>query len=221
MVCIVVTRNGQGAVYRFTDKKAARLHPLAQAYDVFAADSSELAMQYGRGEADLLVRFAEGRDRSRLIDALEVWKSEPIRKDLPFDIRNLMWSTFARVAQEPPTDSAALLRLIEEDRRAVESLKLRPRSDSATPGEEAPPRKTRSTTMTEAVKRTRMNENSTIKILADSNPKRGKSAERFALYKDGMTVKSAKEAGVTAADITYDTNKGFISVTEPEASEAE
>ena len=218
MVCIVVTRNGQGAVYSFPDKKAARLHPLTQAYDVSAADSSELAMQYGRGEAELLVRFAEGRDRSRLIDALEVWKSEPIRRELPFEIRNLLWTTHARVAQTPPSDPAAILRLIEEDRRAVESQKLRPRSDSATPGEETPSRKTRSTDMTEAAaKRTRINENSTIKILADSNPKRGKSADRFALYKDGMTVKAAKEAGVTAADITYDTNKGFISVTEPEA----
>lgn len=219
MVCIVVTRNGQGAVYSFADKKAARLHPLTQTYDVFAADSSELAMQYGRGEADLLVRFAEGRDRSRLIDAIEVWKSESIRKELPFDIRNILWTTHTRVAQQPPSDPAALLRLIEEDRRAVESQKLRPRSDSAQPGEETPFRKTRSTSMTEAAaaKRPRINENATIKILADSNPKRGKSADRFALYQDGMTVKAAKDAGVTAADITYDTNKGFISVTEPEA----
>lgn len=53
-----------------------------------------------------------------------------------------------------------------------------------------------------------------ITILAKENPKRAGStaAERFALYKNGMTVKAALEAGVKAADLSWDAAKGHISI---------
>lgn len=48
----------------------------------------------------------------------------------------------------------------------------------------------------------------------DNNPKRSgtESAKRFALYRNGMTVGQAKEAGVTSGDISWDAKKGFIEV---------
>lgn len=59
-------------------------------------------------------------------------------------------------------------------------------------------------------------DNSTITIATEEkkNPKRAgsKGAARFDLYKDGMTVAQAKEAGVTAADLAYDSGKGFITI---------
>lgn len=69
---------------------------------------------------------------------------------------------------------------------------------------------------TEAAGRSRVKDDAVIKILADKNPKREgtTSHDRFALYRDGMTVKEAKDAGVKAADISYDSAKGFISVTD-------
>jgi len=54
-----------------------------------------------------------------------------------------------------------------------------------------------------------------ITLNVTENPKRGKSAARFALYEDGMTVSDAIEAGVLRADINYDTRKGFITVKSP------
>lgn len=51
-----------------------------------------------------------------------------------------------------------------------------------------------------------------ITINVAENPKRGKSAERFALYEDGMTVAAAIEKGVLRADVNYDARKGFITV---------
>lgn len=39
---------------------------------------------------------------------------------------------------------------------------------------------------------------------ADNNPKKGASAQRFGLYRDGMTVDEALKAGVTLADIRWD-----------------
>lgn len=47
----------------------------------------------------------------------------------------------------------------------------------------------------------------------DNNPKRGASAERFANYKVGMTFQAAIDAGISAADIKWDLEKGFIKVT--------
>lgn len=64
----------------------------------------------------------------------------------------------------------------------------------------------------------------TIKLLVKENPKRGISAKRFALYKDGMTVaayceaadkvpnKDGKPGKYGKADIAWDTKRGYIKV---------
>lgn len=51
-----------------------------------------------------------------------------------------------------------------------------------------------------------------IKLIAQTNPKRKGSAshDRYALYKDGMSVGDALKAGVTKADLAWDQKKGFI-----------
>lgn len=59
-------------------------------------------------------------------------------------------------------------------------------------------------------------EDAVIKILAKENPRRGAAAERFELYKDGMTVKqyTAKIGSRAEAlvHLRWDVNKGHISV---------
>lgn len=52
-----------------------------------------------------------------------------------------------------------------------------------------------------------------IKILTEkgANPKRGTAAERFALYKNGMTVDEYIAAGGKRADVNWDVAQGFIS----------
>lgn len=49
-----------------------------------------------------------------------------------------------------------------------------------------------------------------VKLLVDKNPKRGKSAERFDAYVNGMTVTAALKNGVTEADVKWDVAHGFI-----------
>lgn len=44
----------------------------------------------------------------------------------------------------------------------------------------------------------------------ENNPKRGGAAKRFALYREGMTVQKALDAGVNVGDISHDLKKGFI-----------
>lgn len=51
-----------------------------------------------------------------------------------------------------------------------------------------------------------------ITIAVDENPKRkGSGAHiRFAKYKNGQSIQSALDAGITPADIKWDLEKGFI-----------
>lgn len=49
-----------------------------------------------------------------------------------------------------------------------------------------------------------------------NNPKREKSAANaaFALYRSNMTIQQALDAGVPAANIAWDLDKGFIKIVE-------
>lgn len=55
-----------------------------------------------------------------------------------------------------------------------------------------------------------------IKVLAKRNPKKLGSAAhtRFALYRDGMTIGEALRAGITTADLKWDTEHKFIEITD-------
>jgi hypothetical protein len=60
----------------------------------------------------------------------------------------------------------------------------------------------------------RVDQTAKIKILAEKNPKREGSAAhgRFALYRNGMLVKTFLEKGGTTNDIAYDVKKGYIAL---------
>lgn len=51
-----------------------------------------------------------------------------------------------------------------------------------------------------------------ITVVVKENPKRAKAAERFALYKNDMTIGGYVKAGGTMADIRWDVKQNFISV---------
>jgi hypothetical protein len=193
--------------------------------DVYASTSGDLVEQYGRGLINDLLRFAEGRDRARLVDAFETWKGGgPLHQDA----KELLWSKVVEAAATPPDDPAEIVRIIKEDRayregRVLRSIGIDARSSAITP---VTKRKERE--MNDEVVRKRVDENSIItvrgKLDAEGNPTRenpkraGSLAyDRFALYEDGMTVKEAKEAGVSATDITYDSSHGYITLTPGEA----
>lgn len=60
-----------------------------------------------------------------------------------------------------------------------------------------------------------------ITLLVTENPKSGASAERFAGYVSGQTVKEALAAGLKRADIVWDVGHGFIRVDPVVVAEAE
>lgn len=53
-----------------------------------------------------------------------------------------------------------------------------------------------------------------IHLLVDGNPKRKNTAahKRFALYKNGQTIKQAAEAGLSLRDIRYDVAEKYIEI---------
>jgi hypothetical protein len=59
-----------------------------------------------------------------------------------------------------------------------------------------------------------------IQLLVKENPKRGDSATRFALYRDGMAVedyvaqcvKAGKPSSLARADLRWDTSRKFIAI---------
>ena len=65
--------------------------------------------------------------------------------------------------------------------------------------------------------RTRMLETDIITVMVSENPKRpgDKPYEWFKLYRDGMTVKDAMDAGIPRPYIIWDRNHNFISVSTP------
>jgi len=74
-------------------------------------------------------------------------------------------------------------------------------------------------------KKTRSLANATKKIvlLAKTNPKKGASQVRFALYTTGMTVAEYVAAGGRSADIKWDLERNFIQLVDemPVASSEE
>lgn len=63
-------------------------------------------------------------------------------------------------------------------------------------------------------RRSAFNADAKIKVLAKENPKRegSRAHERFALYKDGMTVGAFLEKGGSLGDLRYDTKHGFVQI---------
>ena len=61
-----------------------------------------------------------------------------------------------------------------------------------------------------------------IRLLATTNPKKpgSESHTRFAIYSDGMTVAEFLEKGGRKADLSWDCEKGFISLTAAEETQS-
>lgn len=224
MHCIVITRNGSGTAWRFSNLRFARLHPIPQFDDVFADSPEKLVGQYGKWHIHDLLRFTEGRDKARLIDAIESWKD---KGGFAPDAVDLIWHKVYNAAILPPEDPAEIVRIIKEDRLYREDRILRSIGSEEWSSSNSTRRSRKENDMTEeaqAQARKRVNEYDTITITTEEgkNPKNPKSKAfgRFAHYEDGITVKEAKARGVTATDITYDVAHNFISLTPGEAPAA-
>jgi len=56
---------------------------------------------------------------------------------------------------------------------------------------------------------------SIIRVRCSRNPKKGRSAARWRLYRDGMTLGEYIASGGRRSDVTWDMEKGFVEVEAP------
>jgi hypothetical protein len=64
------------------------------------------------------------------------------------------------------------------------------------------------------MEKVRISKEAIIDTISTDVKKRGKAAERFALYKVGMTVEDYVAAGGSRADVAYDVKHNFITLSE-------
>lgn len=200
---VVITRMGKGDVWRFEDYETADEHPIRQYGDALMAGPEDVLRQYPL-ELDWLA------------SKCDVMSSAP----------ELIWKGLVRVARTPPKDPREVCRIIIEDRRITKTPEFNKmaRKKKQVEGAEA----TETVTAEPKARKARL-QNSQVITLGqnaegvaygpDNNPKKGKAADRFALYRDGMTIGEAKEAGLTSADFHWDIERGLISVSAPSAAE--
>lgn len=208
---IAVTRNGLGDFWRFDSVEAVWDCALIQYGDVVLSRKEDIERMYMPHEIlDLVRRVCRDETLSRV--------EQTLNSGMRSEAMSLVWAGVLRSAQPAPTDPVFICNQVRTDRRTPtdrSGRKSTMTSENTTATKE-PTAKTepKAPKYAPTAKITMGKDKEGKAYGADNNPKRAgsKSAERFASYTNGMTVEAALAAGVTTADLDYDTNKGFISI---------
>lgn len=215
-----------GDWFLFGSHAEADQHPLVQYGDVICEGADKIEKNWTHLDLpDLLRTLGDETFRAdflREVHAIGVlnWITVLDRH------RRRIWAAMLAKCSPPPSDPAEICNLVRRDR--ILSIKeKRPMAKEATTATAentaaAAPAAERKAP-TPPVREPKFKNDMTITLLADkngnafgkdNNPKRqgSKSAERFALYTNGMTVEQALAAGLSRADMEHDTKHNFISI---------
>jgi hypothetical protein len=239
---VVVTRQGYGDLWSFKTYAQADEHPLYQFGDPILHSGQSVARNYNRLEMPGLLTRLGKPAQARAMEAEFANLDAVAQGKRLVDYGELAWRLIQEQAVEPPIDPATICKQVSIDRRktkqkdfimakaklkAEDQLNEDGTAAEAPEGEAAPaakkPRAKKEKAEGSGAGRTRIGENAVIslnsdkegnKYSAENNPKRPGSSShgRFALYVDGMTVKEAIEAGLRRDDITWDVNKGYLTL---------
>lgn len=219
MDILAITQGGFGDVWSVDTRTNAWLHPLVQYGDAILGGAEELSQDYSRLEWPAICRLA-GVTLTELDHRWLAAESARDARRVMEKTRDAVWSGLVAAARPLPDDPATICETISRDRRLTTMAKKNPapapaesktETAAAAPAAKGGPRGVPQ----DAIIRMQPDPKDASKIYGpDHNPKRSGSAghARFALYKDGMTVREAIDAGIWAADITWDKDKGFIKV---------
>jgi len=241
---VAVTRNGEGDFWWFPDWKSAYTHPLIQYGDVICEGPDFIERNWTRREFPwLLSVLVDPVERSEILVDFKSkgWDNWILTMDR---YRGLLWQKMLDKCKPLPTEAETIFEIIKRDRLApnLETRKMAkdPKNteaaattetnagqivSDAAPASEATTEKG-TTKRKPPVREPKYKNESIITLLADkdgnpygaeNNPKRAgsKSAERFALYTNGMTVEQAIAAGLTRGDLEFDVQKNFIAIKNP------
>lgn len=209
---VAITQNGRGAFWLFDNKRQADLSPLIQYGDVILSNPDDVQVMFTSAELPGL-RSQLGLQESHRLSSI--------------------FEAMLQIAKPVPEDPHVICQLVEEDRRQMINHRRKENrmSDAATqpkpaaaPGAAKAPPKAAAVKKEAAPATTYGGYALTAKITfgkdkegksygPTNNPKGGKAAARFALYRDGQTVQQAKDAGVAGADLKWDVSKGFVKIT--------
>lgn len=232
MTYIAITCGGNGDLWMFETRTSAFLHPLVQYGDAMLGGPGDVLDSYNRLEWAAIADRAGVRigasDTALLLRGTHV-EAEAIRRRTAF----LVWDGLVARAVPHPTESDRICEIVSRDRRrgvhpVSKKMQATPESvtdapttenaEAATPVAKkekvaAGPRAPKGTELNSVI-RFRQDKNG-VAYGPDNNPKRPGTAghQRFALYVDGMTVSEALAAGIWGADVAWDIEHGFISVT--------
>lgn len=227
---VVVTRNGLGSWYLFGSHAEADEHPLVQYGDVICEGPGSIEKNWNYLDLPDLLRTL-GDEAFRAYFLREVNSIGKTNWTRVLDLhRRRVWAMMLGLCSSPPDDPATICNLVRQDRR-ISLKEKRPMAKEATAvnadtkntaatatGEtaekKAPVRPVREPKFSGDMKITLLADENGAVYGKDHNPKRAgsKSAERFALYTNGMTVDQALAAGISRADMDHDTGRKYISI---------
>lgn len=230
--CVVVTRAGAGDLWLFPDVHTAERHPLRQFGDAMFSNVWEAFDEFRIRELPALL-MRVGKDgisatvSSRIDEMTAQGKTDRLIRDALISTMDLeIWNALVSAASEPPTDPAVVFELVQSDRdKGVKSRNTTMAAKKEAAVKEAKAPKAPKEVKEKVYGANKHKASAVITLGKDkegkdygpkNNPKRegSASAVRFALYKNGMTIQKALDAGVSSGDINFDSDakRGFITI---------
>ena len=231
MKVVVLTRGGYGDAWLHDTVRDADIHPITQYGDPILASADDLRAVLRLSEVR---RVAESLgDRATVAEAeflISAGRSAGQAHDM-------LWETLLRRAPVPPADPAEIVSIVRRDREWTrengmrvfpEKIGVRLMSEAElTEGTEAvakpekvkkerAPLSRRAKYHDDRVINFGANEEGVAYNGTDKNPKRpgSKAFDMFSRYRNGMTVREAKDAGLDGRDFDFDLKRGFITMSD-------
>lgn len=231
MVCLAITREGWGDVWRFASKDAAYGHALVQPSDAILTGAQDITRQYNMLEIGrLLEKIGNEHLRVTILSSVhpDLGLPDRVRLERVAERADRIWDALLGLARDVPEDPAAVLTQVRLDRRLMTQLNQKKDDNMAnTPATGAAG--TTAAAAPKPEKKQKFADSAIIRLQADkegkkygkdNNPKRAGTTthDRFAKLVDGMTVAAyVKAVGNQAAafsELDYNQKKGFLKIEE-------
>lgn len=225
--CVAITRGGNGRPWRFETPLAAHLHPLIQYGDAVLCGPDSVLSEYSIFELPRLLSVIQHSELSeRVLTRTETLVASDTATRLVVDIlkrENVhtdIWSALTRVVEVPPDKASEILELVRCDREWDLQHRRSGMAKDKAPAKEKVVKEKKDKLVgghpltAKLTFGSRKVEDKDVSWGTDekNNPKRGGAATRFALYKKGMTIQAALDAGMSTGNVTHDLEKGYVVV---------
>lgn len=222
--CVAVDTGGFGNVWGFRSRGDAYLNVLVQYGDALLTSAEDVLSEYNHSDWPAIYRIATGAlPPPELLARIQSsdWR---VRRNAMRDTAQTIWGGLLAKAKSPPSDFQQVCELVARARRTDHMAAKKNASGEKTEAKTADATEAKKAPAEPKFRGPKgAGPNDTIHFGAkdgksygpDNCPKRpgSNAAKMWALYTDGMTVKSALDAGISSEDIAWNIDKGFITLT--------